>query len=179
MDPSGGRRVEGVSEILNVGNGSDTYGSVRMDVYPTKATNLIADMETDFPFRADSFDIVHSRYTFEHLRNPGHMVKEAFRVLKPGGQIYILTNNAWFWRYPWGIAKEHSAEYDQEGRSEDHHYALFLPWHLRPFLLKEGFVNVETGFDGWSRKLDRAMKSVGLARFGAQNVFARGIKPQK
>ena len=166
-----------MSEVLNVGNGSDFYGTVRMDVYPTKATNLIADMETDFPFRDDSFDEVHSRYTFEHLRNPGHMVRECFRVLKPKGKIYILTNNAWFWRYSWGIAKEHSAGYDQQGRTEDHHYALFLPWHLRPFLEKEGFLEVEVGFDGWTRKLDRLLKSTGLGRMSAQNVYAKGRKP--
>lgn len=43
------------------------------------------------PFRDDSIDLVVSHAVFEHLRDPRHMARELWRVLKPGGTAYIDT----------------------------------------------------------------------------------------
>lgn len=58
----------------------------------------ICNVETDtFPFDKESFDVILCCELIEHLwRNPYHMLKEIFRVLKRGGLFTLTTPNlAW------------------------------------------------------------------------------------
>jgi SAM-dependent methyltransferase len=45
------------------------------------------------PYPDDRFDIVISRYVFEHIDNPDHIARELLRVVKPGGLIAAVTPN--------------------------------------------------------------------------------------
>lgn len=45
------------------------------------------------PFDNDSFDIVYSTNVLEHVQNPGKVIDEALRVLKPGGTMQIVYPN--------------------------------------------------------------------------------------
>jgi SAM-dependent methyltransferase len=44
----------------------------------------------DFP--SDQFDVVFSRAVFEHLPDPGAVISEMHRVLKPGGVMFIVLH---------------------------------------------------------------------------------------
>lgn len=44
-----------------------------------------------WPYPDDTFDVVYSKSFIEHLDYPEIYMKEAFRVLKPGGRIINLT----------------------------------------------------------------------------------------
>jgi SAM-dependent methyltransferase len=46
----------------------------------------------DLPFEENAFDTVYCRYILEHVPDPLRMLKEAKRVLKHGGRIYIQEN---------------------------------------------------------------------------------------
>jgi ubiquinone/menaquinone biosynthesis C-methylase UbiE len=51
----------------------------------------------ELPFDDDFFDVVISSYAFHHFSNPIKALREATRVLKPIGKLYILdmtANNA-------------------------------------------------------------------------------------
>jgi len=43
------------------------------------------------PFEDNTFDYVYSLAVFEHLHTPWDAAKEIFRVLKPGGKVYVLS----------------------------------------------------------------------------------------
>ena len=56
------------------------------------------DAGKPFPLPDASFDYVYSEHLFEHLAysQAQNMLKESYRVLKPGGVIRIATPNLWF-----------------------------------------------------------------------------------
>jgi ubiquinone/menaquinone biosynthesis C-methylase UbiE len=51
-----------------------------------------ADAE-DLPFEDDSFDLVHSKDSLHHMREPERALAEYRRVLKPGGRSLIVEAN--------------------------------------------------------------------------------------
>lgn len=169
--------MAGLKRILNLGSGDDTYGTDRFDLYPTKATTKVGNIESGLPYDSDIFDQVYSRYNLEHIKNIGEMIEEAKRVLKPGGDLYVITDNAWFWRHPWGISRSFI---NHPHGPDDRHYGLFLPIHLRNFLESAGFEVTEAGFMNWTRRVDKMMKRMGgrFSRMGAQSVYVRGKKPR-
>jgi ubiquinone/menaquinone biosynthesis C-methylase UbiE len=52
---------------------------------------ILGDVQ-DLPFKENSFDIVYCRYILEHVPDPLRVLKEARRVLRPGGQLFIQEN---------------------------------------------------------------------------------------
>ncbi|MBU2081797.1 class I SAM-dependent methyltransferase [Patescibacteria group bacterium] len=53
---------------------------------------IIANLE-HIPLDSNSVDIVISEFVLEHLRSPSFVLKEIFRVLKPGGVFIFITPN--------------------------------------------------------------------------------------
>ena len=57
--------------ILNIGAGSDFYGTDRLDIRPTPSTTIVHDVEKGIPFEDETFNEVYSKNNLEHLRNVG------------------------------------------------------------------------------------------------------------
>src|SRR5258706_4733042 len=55
------------------------------------------DINEKLPFQKDSFDVVLSHYSLEHLYNPGLFIHETYRILKKGGYTIVATDNLSSW----------------------------------------------------------------------------------
>lgn len=51
--------------------------------------DTLADLNETWPFEDNSVGVIRASHVFEHLRNPIHTMNEAFRVLAPGGWLFI------------------------------------------------------------------------------------------
>ena len=51
-----------------------------------------------FPYGDNTFDIVYHKSVLEHIYDPGNLMRETIRVLKPGGKLIILTPD---WHTQW------------------------------------------------------------------------------
>lgn len=118
--------------ILNVGCGTETYGTHFIDLYPQRVGVIGCDVEKEaFPFPDDYFDEVYSANLLEHLKNPNQVLREMFRVLKKKGRLTVITDNASFWAYHLGARTHYGGYEKRSGDAEDRHYALYTSWHLQ------------------------------------------------
>ena len=131
--------------ILNVGCGNDTYGTHFIDLYPSRKEVIKCDVDKEkFPFPSNYFDEVFSRNLIEHLTNPSNFLKESYRVLKKGGKIIVITDNASYW--VWAVSKTHHGGYRIYENVQGRHYQLFTPEHLINYLKKFGFRKIKWKF---------------------------------
>ena len=85
----------------------------------------------DCRFPDESFDLVHASHFLEHINDPRGIIRESWRVLRPGGFLLMTTPNissfqAWFFGGKW-----RSAIFD--------HLYLFSKGTIKKLLKTEGF----------------------------------------
>lgn len=128
-----------VADVLEVGGGRSGLAAL---LYPhARVTNLDLDASyaeapcnqqervrficgdaTDLPFAEASFDVVTMFDLLEHVPEDGQAVREAVRVLRPGGHLLVSTPHA-RWRYPYYRALRPVCPSEEE---------LFAEWgHVR------------------------------------------------
>lgn len=62
-----------------------------------KAGFVKLDNSSPLPFEANTFDLVNSHGVLHHIPDPEDVVREFYRVLKPGGLIYIMLYTEYLW----------------------------------------------------------------------------------
>jgi SAM-dependent methyltransferase len=145
-------------KILNIGCGNDAYGTDFLDIYPSRKEVVRCDVSNEkLPYKKNSFDEVYSKNLFEHLPNPLHLLSESRRVLKKGGKIMFITDNAGFLLFHIPLRKnnflQHNSNAPRVGK-DDRHYFLFTPLHLRNFAEKcGGFENVSVRYSYYSPRM--------------------------
>ena len=178
--------------VLNLGCGEQTYGDVRVDLYRCKA-NLLADVEKPLPLKDEVFDEVYSRFLFEHLKNPSNVLGEMVRVLKHGGKLVLVTDNAAFPPFhlpPIFGSGFHAGGYKSAG-PKDKHYGAYTLEHIRNHLKEIGLQVVlikytyaeDVGGKGgaWQKfcKILKLHRCSLFRPFCMPNIVAVGIKPIK
>ena len=91
-----------MSLTLDVGCGRRKRASIGIDFSRDSDADVIADAH-HLPFKAGIFDKVISVTVLEHSPNPLLFLEEQYRILKPGGKIVLVTDNAPFYR--WSILR--------------------------------------------------------------------------
>ncbi|MGY3214971.1 class I SAM-dependent methyltransferase [Mucilaginibacter sp. HD30] len=71
------------------------YLGVDLDMNPKAEHHIDFDSKTTLP---DNYaDIVLSNQVLEHVDSPSGYLKEALRILKPGGSIILTTHGYWYY----------------------------------------------------------------------------------
>ncbi len=92
----------GVFTHLFYTEGARAIGLDTEDLYLKKARELYPYLEfvkgrgEDLPFPSDTFHLVFSNEVLEHTDDDLMVLKESFRVLKPGGYLVIFVPNKFF-----------------------------------------------------------------------------------
>jgi SAM-dependent methyltransferase len=86
--------------------------------------DVVADLNQMLPVPDGAADTVVCFQVMEHLREPQHMLYEAFRILKPGGRIILTVPFQWW---------VHEAPYD---------YFRFTRYGLEHMFRKAGFADL-------------------------------------
>ena len=74
--------------IYDLGGGLNPRpGYISVDKRPE--ANIQCDLEGRWPFEENSVGVLRAYHVFEHLSNPIHTMNEAYRVLAPGGWLFI------------------------------------------------------------------------------------------
>ena len=109
MDVAFGVQAKVGMRVLDAGCGSsrgctsraplDKMHIVGADIDPSVHENpfcdsaVVCDLSKELPFEDKSFDLIHCRWTLEHIENPVKTFSEFARVLKPSGRLLALTPN--------------------------------------------------------------------------------------
>jgi predicted SAM-dependent methyltransferase len=86
--------------MLQIGAGMNVLsGWLNADLEPLRPGVIYMDAAGRFPFPDRSLDYIFSEHLIEHLPYEGglNMLRESFRVLKPGGRIRIVTPDLEFY----------------------------------------------------------------------------------
>ncbi len=80
------------SKIINLGSGAKKVRKdvINVDIFPSARVDVVADAK-NLPFANDSMDAAIAEQLLEHVSDPQKVVDEIYRVLKPGGTVYIST----------------------------------------------------------------------------------------
>jgi SAM-dependent methyltransferase len=85
------------------------------------ASDLVGSLES-LPVEDESFDAALSTQVLEHVAEPADVLRELFRVLRPGGHLYLTVPL---------VGELHEEPYD---------FYRYTPYGLRHLLDKAGFV---------------------------------------
>jgi SAM-dependent methyltransferase len=86
-----GKRPE-TEVVLSIGGGPirDTPFITNLNIGPYPNVDIVGDAH-ELPYNDNTVDAIYISAVLEHLREPIKAVKEIYRVLKPGGQVFSVT----------------------------------------------------------------------------------------
>ena len=83
------KRFDHVAAADIVTSPADLEGAVEWTVH---------DLNVTFPGHDSAFDVVVASEVIEHLENPRFVMREIYRILRPGGTVLVSTPNNESWR---------------------------------------------------------------------------------
>jgi SAM-dependent methyltransferase len=80
-------------QILNLGSGQyPIKDAINVDVFPSSEVDVVMDFSKDLhKFKDGTVDGIYMLHSLEHIPNDKEVLKECYRILRPGGFIYIAV----------------------------------------------------------------------------------------
>lgn len=142
-------KVRGVLVDIGCGNGNiiciakelgwETWGidpdPKAVEVAKSTGAKVFQSNLPDTGLPSDYFDVVILNHVIEHLHDPIASLKEIYRILKPGGMIWVATPNL----KSEGLRRFHSNWLHLDS---PRHLVLFTPESLKLSCIKAGFSDV-------------------------------------
>jgi ubiquinone/menaquinone biosynthesis C-methylase UbiE len=130
---------------LDVGCGANnfirSYGyGVGVDVFPWEGCDIVIDNAAQLPFDSGEFDTVSFLACLNHVPNREDALREARRVLKPGGRLLLTMISPRWGKFIHWVRFRHDP--DHRDRRIDHAHELLgmSPREIRSLLESAGFV---------------------------------------
>jgi len=186
------------ARVLDVGCGPrvGVAEAVGVDIRATDATACVGDGQA-LPFHDAAFDAVTSFAVLEHVRDPGAVVREMERVLKPGGSVYIVVpflqgyhpecdSDADYWRFSLSGLRRLCSCFDEVEAGVATGPMSSLAWVLReiaaaPLFGRRYAVKPVRFLAGWLTALVKTLDVVAIhfpgAHRVASSVYFIGRKP--
>jgi len=75
-------------ELIDLGGRFNRWNEYKtVDMY--EPADIVCDLNKDWKLRDNSVGVLKAYHIFEHLKDPVHAMNEAYRVLAPGGWLFI------------------------------------------------------------------------------------------
>ena len=84
-----GRMFAALNKIPHTEIAACDISEKMLERYPKEAKKKVVDLEQNFPFDDDSFDLAFCFFTLEHIQNIENFFNETYRILSNDGQIFI------------------------------------------------------------------------------------------
>jgi SAM-dependent methyltransferase len=144
-----------------------------------KGLDVIQGLAESLPYPENFFDVVHTSHVFEHLEDPLQAAREAYRVLKPGGLLFIEVPNQ---LDNFGFHRDmlfRSVSQRKRDIASIHHLWFFGRSTLRELYKRADFTNIRIvnkhhkPFGGW--RLPFSLISQGLSNLFYGTYIIRGF----
>ena len=92
-------RIDKDSKVIDLGYGDGSFlkslekNEIECKVYDYDTVNF---ENGEIPEIANSLDFITSNSVIEHLNDATNLLEEAFRILKPGGKLILITPNFFY-----------------------------------------------------------------------------------
>ena len=142
----GSRQVVGIDIRIDV----DGAKKLKRDLAPEKDTEFYVMDAHHTSFADNKFDAIVTLASFEHFLDPYGLLKEARRILKDDGRIYLTSS---VWSHPWGAHM---------------HFFTKVPW-VQFLFSEETIMNVRRLYRGDGAKklweVEGGLNKVGIREF--------------
>lgn len=109
-----------------------------------RAHLLVLDAQSPLPFPSDFFEVITACELIEHLTRPENFIKEAYRLLKPGGLLFITTPNASSIIIGFPLMKNVCQAIKYPPFDDESHVSYFSSKSISKLLRRCGFSKVKT-----------------------------------
>ena len=149
-----------------------------------KGLDVILGLAESLPYADNTFDVVHTSHVFEHLEDPLLAAREAYRVLKPGGLLFIEVPNQ---LDNFGFHRDMFLRNVQQRKRDIasiHHLWFFGKTTLRQLYQRAAFTNIRVvnkhhkTFSGWRLPFSLLSKALSNLFYGTYTIRGFGFKPK-
>lgn len=135
-------------KLLDVGCGANNYvksygNGVGVDVFPWEGCDKVIKSAAKLPFKKDSFGTVSYLACLNHIPNRADSLKEAYRVLKPGGRVIITMIPPLWGRFIHWMRFRNDPDHQDRTIDHDHELLGMHPTHVKSLMKDAGFTNIE------------------------------------